>query len=98
MNASTIAVALTQVLDPELGIDIVALGLLYGIAADDETVRVQMTMTTPNCPMATAIAQMTAARLSSIADGRTVELEVVEDPPWNVAMLDATARQRLGIS
>lgn len=97
MNTATMAEALKEVFDPELGIDIVSLGLLYGLEADEHALRVRMTMTTPGCPMATAIAQMTATRMRSIADGREVEIDVVEDPPWNVAMLDDAARQRLGI-
>ncbi len=98
MNAAIIAQALEDVVDPELGIDIVSLGLLYGLDADERALRVRMTMTTPNCPMATAIAQMTATRLKAIAEDRDVEIEVVEDPPWNVAMLDAPARKRLGLA
>ena len=98
MNAVTMAQALKDVVDPELGIDIVSLGLLYGLEADDRALHVRMTMTTPGCPMATAIAQMTATRLRAIADDRDVEIEVVEDPPWNVGMLDSAARRRLGIA
>lgn len=97
MNVSEVADALAEVLDPELGIDIVALGLLYGLEADGHAVRVRMTMTTPGCPMATAIAQMTAARLQGLADGRAVEIEIVDDPPWSVAMLDCAARKHLGL-
>ncbi|MFN8617326.1 MAG: metal-sulfur cluster assembly factor [Dehalococcoidia bacterium] len=98
MNAATMAHALEDVVDPELGIDIVSLGLLYGLDADERALHVRMTMTTPGCPMATAIAQMTATRLRAIAEDREVEIEVVEDPPWDVAMLDGAARKRLGIS
>lgn len=98
MNAATMAHALEDVIDPELGIDIVSLGLLYSLEADDQALHVRMTMTTPGCPMATAIAQMTATRLRAIADDRDVDIEVVEDPPWNVAMLDAAARKRLGLN
>ncbi len=97
MNSTMVADALKDVVDPELGINIVALGLLYGVDVQDRTLSVRMTMTTPGCPMAAAIAQMTAARLNTIAEGRDVQIEVVEDPPWSVAMLDDGARKQLGL-
>lgn len=97
MNIAQVAEALTDVIDPELGIDIVSLGLLYSIEMDDHSFHVKMTMTTPGCPMATAITQMTAGRLKVLSPEREVHLQVVEDPPWNIGMLNESARRRLGI-
>lgn len=97
MKASDVALALREVYDPELGIDIVSLGLLYDIEVEPDAVRVTMSMTTPNCPMAAAIAHATETKLDTISEGRGVEVQVVHNPPWNVGMLNADARKWLGL-
>jgi metal-sulfur cluster biosynthetic enzyme len=98
VRQADIAAILSNVIDPELGIDVVSLGLIYGLYVDDSAIRLTMTVTTPDCPMASAIAQMAASRLAFVADGREVFIEVAEDPPWAVAMLNDRARQQLGIT
>lgn len=97
MNSADIATELEQVIDPELGINIVSLGLIYRIAVTDESVRVDLTMTTPNCPMAEAIASMAASRISRVAEGREVRLALINDPEWSIGMLDAGGRAQLGL-
>ena len=97
MTPAYVAEALKNVVDPELGIDVVSLGLIYGLAVDDAAIRVEMSVTTPDCPMASTIAQMAASRLSSIGDGREVFITIAADPPWDVGMLDDRARRLLGL-
>lgn len=97
MTTAEIAGTLAGVIDPELGISIVALGLIYAIHFDDEAVHVELTLTSIECPMGEVIAGMAAARLNRDAEGRRVELEVVTEPPWQIQMADAAAQRELGL-
>jgi metal-sulfur cluster biosynthetic enzyme len=95
---ATIREALRQVLDPELGCNIIDLGLVYSIEILGSRVLVKMTLTTPGCPMHESIAygvQMALLNLEGIED---VEVELVWDPPWNPAMMTPRGRAQLGIS
>ena len=83
-------------LSTRLGIDIVALGLVYGIDIDAETIRVEMAMTSPDCPMADSIVRA-ASRLAQAADGRELSFAVVDAPEWSIAMADQNALRRLGM-
>lgn len=97
MNTADIANVLKDVIDPELGISIVSLGLIYGIEVDDGAISVEMSMTSPSCPMGDVIAGMAAGRLRKVADGRAVSLEIVDEPHWRIEMADATALRELGL-
>ncbi len=89
--------ALTQVLDPEVGVNIVDLGLVYDIRLADGRLEVDLTMTTPACPMGSMIAgearDVLAAQLPA---GTTIEVRLVWDPPWEPAMMSAQAREHFG--
>ncbi len=98
MTTAEIAELLKGVIDPELGIGIVSLGLVYGIEVDDAGVTVQMSMTSPDCPMGDVIAGMAAARLRRGVEGRAVSLEIVDEPPWRIEMADADALRTLGVA
>jgi len=97
MKPADVAEQLSEVIDPELGIDVVSLGLLYGIELDDEHLRLEMTLTTPDCPMGEVLGGMIAAKLRRLAGHRRVEIEVVDDPHWNIAMIAGPTRERLGL-
>jgi len=97
MNIRHIVHILRHVPDPELGIDIVTLGLIYGIEADDERIRVRLTTTSPTCPMGGAILDMVERALQYSYPEHSVELELVTEPPWNPAMADPQALVRLGL-
>lgn len=89
--------ALRQVIDPELGIDIVELGLIYSVGMQDGHVRVAMTLTTPACPMRAFLTSMAEAAIwQYVPDAQSVEIDLVWDPPWHPAMMSEAARQRLG--
>lgn len=98
MTPFDVATALGDVIDPELGIDIVSLGLVYGIHVDDRTIDVQLTMTSPDCPMGEAIAGMAAARLGRVAEDRAVSLDLVTEPAWNIRMAAPGALRKLGLA
>jgi metal-sulfur cluster biosynthetic enzyme len=89
--------ALSEVIDPEVGIDVVALGLVYEVTATRERVHVRMTMTSPACPMGGQLADEALdeirARLPEIDD---VEVELVWDPPWDPSRMSETAREFFG--
>lgn len=88
--------ALRGVLDPEVGIDVVELGLLYGLAIDGAEVRVRLAMTAPTCPLAEHLAASAERAIGAAIPGARAVVEIVTDPPWTPAMMSAEARRRLG--
>ena len=88
--------ALHGVIDPELGIDIVDLGLVYAIAMVGTSVRVDLTMTTAACPLGEHIALDAKTRLESLPGVSDVEVRLVWDPPWDPSRMAPTARAALG--
>lgn len=90
--------ALEQVNDPELGIDIVNLGLVYGVDMDDEgIVTVTMTLTSMGCPLAGAIAADVKHVLSDLPEVKGVDVNIVWSPPWSKEMMSRYAKIALGI-
>jgi metal-sulfur cluster biosynthetic enzyme len=79
--------ALRWIVDPEIGVDIVTLGLIYGIAIADGAVRVSMTMTARGCPLHAAITEAIADAIRWLPGVETVNVELVWEPPWHPAML-----------
>lgn len=86
---------LKKVMDPELHIDIVSLGLIYEVNISQNKIKVVMTLTTPGCPLAPIIDRMIKEALEPL--GLAVELELVWDPPWAKDMMSEEARLTLGI-
>lgn len=97
MNTTEVERMLRHVLDPELGIDIVSLGLVYGIETEGEDVRVQMTTTSPQCPMGAALVEMVESVLEYGVREGTTSVELVFEPAWDVRMADQAALRRLGL-
>ena len=97
IDENTIREALREVIDPELGCNIVDLGLLYAIALDGTTVTVQMTLTTPGCPMQESLAWGVQSALLKLDGVEEVEVELVWDPPWSSDRMTAEGRARLGV-
>jgi metal-sulfur cluster biosynthetic enzyme len=89
LTETSVLDALRQVVDPEIGMDIVALGLIYDVAIEGSCVRVLMTLTSPGCPMGESIrggAQIALLNLDGMTDA---EVDLVFDPPWHPSMIDA---------
>lgn len=97
LNQQTVLAALQQVMDPEIGCNIVDLGLIYNIAIADAKVSVQMTLTTPGCPMGESIAQGAQWALLGIAGVEEAVVEIVWDPPWQPAMMTEIGRAAVGL-
>jgi FeS assembly SUF system protein len=88
-----IIAALKTVYDPEIPADIYELGLIYKIdIADDRTVTVDMSLTTPNCPSAQELPIMVENAVSSVSGVGLVKVNVVWDPPWDPSRMSDEAR------
>ncbi|MFS0782904.1 metal-sulfur cluster assembly factor [Bacillus sp. 1P06AnD] len=91
--------ALEQVIDPELGIDIVNLGLVYDIDMDEEgNTTVTMTLTAMGCPLAGTIVDQVKVALMDIPEVKETEVNIVWNPPWTKDRLSRYAKIALGIS
>jgi metal-sulfur cluster biosynthetic enzyme len=89
--------ALMQVDDPEAGMNIVDLGLVYRIEVGERAVEVDLTMTTAACPMADMIVDQARAAVESIAgESAHVDVRLVWDPPWTPDRMTDLARERFG--
>ncbi len=96
MTENEIRDALRGVIDPELGVNIVDLGLVYGVGIDGSRVRVDMTMTTPACPLGDYLRDLVESGIKQrIAGVERVDVDLVWDPPWNPDMMSDAARRRL---
>ena len=90
--------ALKTVYDPEIPADIYELGLIYKVdIADDRTVVVDMTLTTPNCPSAQELPIMVENAVSSVAGVGPVTVNIVWDPPWDQSRMSDEARATLNM-
>jgi FeS assembly SUF system protein len=88
-----IVAALKTVYDPEIPADIYELGLIYKIEIeDDREVRIEMTLTTPNCPSAQELPQMVEGAVASVPGVREAKINVVWDPPWDPSRMSDEAR------
>ncbi|MCZ2110213.1 MAG: metal-sulfur cluster assembly factor [Dehalococcoidia bacterium] len=101
VKTADVAQALRQVFDPELGIDIISLGLVYDIHPEErdgtEEIQVAVTTTQKSCPMGPAIFDMAETVLQHKYPDASVVVNAVFEPPWNVGMLTAEARRWLGL-
>ena len=99
----TVREALKQVIDPELYVNIVDLGLIYVIEISEEKedgrhdVKVEMTMTSPMCPAGPQLVSGTQAAAEGLEQVDTCEVKVVMDPPWSQDKMTDEARDHLGI-
>jgi metal-sulfur cluster biosynthetic enzyme len=97
INEGTVREALREVYDPELGVNVVDLGLIYGIAVDGARVCVTMTLTTPGCPLHDTITDAVHAAIGYLIPGvESVEIEMVWDPPWSPEMMSEAGRREIG--
>jgi len=89
--------ALRYVVDPEVGLNVVDLGLVYGIEVSAERIGVRMTMTTPACPLSDTIMESARAAVRAAAPQvPDIEIELVWDPPWTPDMMSEIARGHFG--
>jgi metal-sulfur cluster biosynthetic enzyme len=89
--------ALKSVYDPELGINIVDLGLVYEVAIDDGVVDITYSLTTMGCPIGPLIEQQMQQFLAAVPGVRAVNAEMVLRPPWSPEMMSDEAKAALGV-
>lgn len=88
---------LGDIYDPEIPIDIVNLGLIYGVSIEDKKVNINMTMTSPGCPAAQQIVTEARLLIEDLPDVEEANIEIVWDPPWTPEMMSEAAKESLGI-
>ena len=87
-----------KVYDPEIPVNIYELGLVYDIIIDDKNnVRIDMTLTSPNCPVAESLPNEVKNSIKEIKEIKDVDLNLVWDPPWNKDMMSEAAKLELNI-
>ena len=88
-----IVAAIKTVYDPEIPADIYELGLIYKVDIDDDrAVKIDMTLTTPNCPSAAELPVMVENAVSSVAGVGSAKVSIVWDPPWDPSRMSDEAR------
>ena len=97
LTETVILDTLRQVIDPELGCNIVDLGLIYSVAINQSTVLVSMTLTTQGCPMHESIRWGVQEALLNLEGVAEAQVEVVWDPPWHPSMMTEVGRAATGV-
>jgi metal-sulfur cluster biosynthetic enzyme len=89
--------AISTVVDPEVGFNLVEMGLIYDASSDDEgNVKVTMTLSTRACPLHQMILQWVKEAVEKLPDVKDVDVEVVWEPAWNISMADDNVKKALG--
>ena len=88
--------ALKRVIDPELGINMVDLGLVYDVQIEGQQIQVAMTMTTPACPLSATLIEQTTSILRQHFPGFSIQVELVWEPRWHPLLMSPQVRDRLG--
>ena len=88
---------LKSIFDPEIPVDIYELGLIYDVFVnEDNEVKILMTLTSPNCPVAESLPQEVKEKIRSIDEVKTAEVEITFDPPWTQDLMSEEAKLELG--
>ena len=87
-----------KIYDPEIPINIYELGLIYDIKVEkNNDIKVKMTLTTPNCPVAESLPKEVKDSIMEIKEVKDVDLELVWDPPWDKSMMSEAAKLELNL-
>jgi len=96
-NKKEVLDVLTEVMDPELGISLVDLGLIYGVDVEGKKVTVRMSFTTPACPMLRHIASSVEEAVKKLGGVEEVDVQLVWDPPWTPERISEEGKKKLGL-
>ena len=89
---------LKTIFDPEIPVDIYELGLIYDVFVnEDYDVKILMTLTTPNCPVAETLPMEVEEKVKSLDEVKSAEVEITFDPPWNQDLISEEAKLELGL-
>jgi len=98
LNEDRVMDALSEVIDPELNLNIVDLGLIYDVKVnDDNEVHVLMSLTSMGCPMGESIAREAEQAVMGLEGVKDVLIEITFEPPWNINMMSDFAKDSLGL-
>ena len=86
-----------KIYDPEIPVNIYELGLIYDVSIIEKFVKVKMTLTTPNCPVAESLPKEVKEGAMQVEGIEDVDLELVWDPPWNKDMMSDAAKLELNL-
>ena len=87
-----------RIYDPEIPVNIYELGLIYEVKVEkDNNVKVKMTLTTPNCPVAESLPKEVKDSIMQVKEVNNVDLELVWDPPWDKSMMSEAAKLELNL-
>ena len=86
-----------KIYDPEIPVNIYELGLIYDVIVEKNHVKIKMTLTTPNCPVAESLPKEVKDSVMEIADVKKVDLDLVWDPPWDKSMMSEAAKLELNL-
>ena len=87
-----------KIYDPEIPVNIYELGLIYDIKVDEKNnVKVNMTLTTPNCPVAESLPKEVKDSIMELKEVNKVDLDLVWDPPWDKSMMSESAKLELNL-
>ncbi|MEE3145999.1 MAG: SUF system Fe-S cluster assembly protein [Bacteroidota bacterium] len=94
---NTIVDVLKSIYDPEIPVDVYELGLIYEVKIDkDFNVQIDMTLTSPNCPVAESMPKEVEDKVAEIPKVKSAKVNIVFDPPWNKDMMSEEAKLELG--
>jgi metal-sulfur cluster biosynthetic enzyme len=96
-NNEKIFNVLKDVIDPEIGLNIVDLGLVYAIKETENSITVTMTLTTPGCPMHDSITRWAENSVKQFSPDKDVIINLVWQPPWTPDLMTDEAKQQLGM-
>ena len=83
--------------DPEIPINIVDLGLIYGLKVENGRVGIKMTLTSPFCPLVSAIVEDVKKKVEKIKGVKKVDIEIVFEPPWSPDRMSPNAKKKMGV-
>ena len=86
-----------KIYDPEIPVNIYELGLIYDVKIIDKYVKIKMTLTTPNCPVAESLPKEVKDSVMQLEQVEKVDLDLVWDPPWNKSMMSEAAKLELNL-
>ena len=86
-----------KIYDPEIPVNIYELGLIYDVSIENHDVKVKMTLTTPNCPVAESLPKEVKDTIKEIEEVKDVSLDLVWDPPWDKSMMSEAAKLELNL-
>ena len=86
-----------QIIDPDIGLNIVDMGLIYGVDINDDIVNITMTLTSPGCPAAPQLLNGSQTVVQQLDGVEEVNVNVVWTPPWDPEMMSEEAKDELGI-